>query len=185
MALVLSEEQTMLRDSARNFLSAEAPVTHLRALRDNKDAKGFSPSLWQRCAEMGFAGVLVPETSGGLGLTLTDAVVIAEEIGRTLAPLPFLSSAVLGACLLAASDNVAVAARWLPEIAAGKAVVAVAIDETARHRPASISTKATAHAAGYKIDGEKVLVLDGHVADLLIVVARSWSAPSGIAIFAV
>jgi alkylation response protein AidB-like acyl-CoA dehydrogenase len=184
MALVLSEEQTMLRDSARNFLAAEAPVAHLRALRDGKDAKGFAPGLWQRCAEMGFAGVLVPEAHGGLGLTLTDAVVIAEEIGRTLAPLPFLSSAVLGASLLAASENVPVASRWLPEIAAGKAVVAVAVDETARHRPASIATKATALGSGTKIDGEKVLVLDGHVADLLVVVARSWSAPSGIAIFA-
>ena len=76
MALVLTEEQTMLRDSARGFLSAEAPVAHLRSLRDQKDAKGYSPALWQRCTEMGFAGVLVPEAHGGLGLTLTDAAVI-------------------------------------------------------------------------------------------------------------
>jgi alkylation response protein AidB-like acyl-CoA dehydrogenase len=185
MALVLNEEQTMLRDSARNFLASEAPVSHLRALRDGKDAKGYAPALWTRCAEMGFAGVLIPEAHGGLGLTLTDAAVIAEEIGRTLAPVPFLSSAVLAASLLSASDNAQLAGRWLPQIAAGTAVVAVGIDEAARHRPASIAAKAVATAGGFKLDGEKVLVLDGHVADLLIVAARASSAPGGICILAV
>ncbi|MDX2202176.1 MAG: acyl-CoA dehydrogenase family protein [Hyphomicrobiaceae bacterium] len=185
MALVLNEEQTMLRDSARNFLGSEAPVAHLRALRDARDAKGFSPALWQRCAEMGFAGVLVPEASGGLGLTLTDAVVIAEEIGRTLAPLPFLSSAVMGALTLSAAAGSPAAKHWLPQIAAGTAVVALAVDEMARHRPASIATKAAAQGGGLRIDGEKVLVLDGHVADLLIVAARSQSAPGGICLAAV
>ncbi len=180
MALVLTEEQTMLRDSARNFLAAEAPVAHLRALRDAKDAKGYSPALWQRSTEMGFAGVLVPEAHGGLGLTLTDAAVIAEEIGRTLAPMPFLSTAVMGASLLAAGGNAALAGKWLPHIAGGKAIVAVAIDEQPRHRPQAIATKAVAQGQGYRLEGEKLLVVDGHVADVLLVVARLEAGRLGI-----
>ena len=182
MALVLTEEQTMLRDSARGFLAAEAPVAHLRALRDQKDAKGFAPALWQRCTEMGFAGVLVPEAHGGLGLTLTDAAVIAEEIGRTLTPLPFLSTSVLGARLIAESGREDLKGAWLPRIAAGQAVVALAIDEAARHRPDKIATTAAASAGGTTLDGEKVLVVDGHVADLLLVVAK---LGNGTAVFAV
>ncbi len=182
MALVLTEEQGMLRDSARGFLATEAPVSHLRSLRDQKDAAGYSPTLWQRCTEMGFAGVLIDEAHGGLGLTLTDAAVIAEEIGRTLTPLPFLSSAVLGARLLAAGGNTALAGTWLPRIAAGKAVTALAIDERARHRPDRIALTATAAGAGFRLDGEKVLVVDGHVADLLFVAAKTGD---GVGLFAV
>jgi alkylation response protein AidB-like acyl-CoA dehydrogenase len=182
MALVLTEEQTMLRDSARGFLSTEAPVAHLRALRDQKDAQGYSPALWQRCTEMGFAGVLVPEAYGGLGLSLTDAAVIAEEIGRTLTPLPFLSTSVLGARLLAGSEREDLKGQWLPKIATGEAVVALAVDEAARHRPEKIATKAAHAAGGYTLTGEKLLVADGHVADLLLVVAMLGDAP---AVFAV
>lgn len=185
MALVLTEEQSMLRDSARAFLAAEAPVAHLRALRDARDARGFSPELWQRCTEMGFAGVLIGEEHGGLGLTLADATVIAEEIGRTLAPLPFLSSAVIGARLLAAGGNLPMQAQWLPRIAAGKALAALALDEQARHRPHAIATQAKPAGAGYTISGAKVFVLDGHVADVLFVVARTAAAQDALSIFAV
>jgi hypothetical protein len=97
MALVLTEEQSMLRDSARGLISDKAPVAHLRQLRDGKDETGFSRELWKAFAEMGFAGLLVPEKFGGSGLGHVEAGVVMEEIGRTLMPSPFLSTAVLAA----------------------------------------------------------------------------------------
>ena len=90
MALVLTEEQSMLRDSARGLISDKAPVSHLRQLRDSKDATGFSRELWKAFAEMGFSGLLVPENFGGSGLGCVEAGVVMEEIGRTLMPSPFL-----------------------------------------------------------------------------------------------
>ena len=97
MALVLNEEQSMLRDSARGFIGDKAPVAHLRKLRDSKDATGFSRELWKALADMGFAGLLVPEEFGGSALGCVEAGVVMEEIGRTLMPSPFLSTAVLAA----------------------------------------------------------------------------------------
>src|SRR5260370_39558323 len=105
MALVLTEEQSMLRDSARGLISDKAPVSHLRQLRDTKDASGFSRELWKTFAEMGFCGLLVPEEFGGSGLGCVQAGVVMEEIGRTLMPSPFLSTAVLAASALAAGGN--------------------------------------------------------------------------------
>ena len=83
MALILTEEQTMLRDSARNFLTEQAPVSQLRGLRDHADASGFSRGLWAQFAEMGFTGVLVPEAHGGLGLGHVEAGVVMEQIGHS------------------------------------------------------------------------------------------------------
>src|SRR5271156_395440 len=97
MALVLTEEQSMLRDSVRGLISDKAPVSHLRHLRDAKDAIGFSRELWKEFADMGFAGLLIGEEHGGSGLGCVEAGVVMEEIGRTLMPSPFLSTAVLAA----------------------------------------------------------------------------------------
>ena len=102
MALVLTEEQSMLRDSARGLISDKAPVAHLRGLRDSKDATGFSRELWKAFADMGFSGLLVPENFGGSGLGCVEAGVVMEEIGRTLMPSPFLSTAVLAVSALVA-----------------------------------------------------------------------------------
>ena len=183
MALLLNPEQTMLRDSARAFLSEQAPVAHLRALRDANDGDGFSRPLWARSAEMGFAGVLVAEAHGGLGLGLTDAAVIAEQLGHTLTPSPFLSSAVLGAQLLAASGHAALQGHWLPRIAAGQAITALALDEHAQHRPQTIAAEAKADSDGFLLSGQKCFVVDGHVADLLFVVAKT--SAQGHSVFAV
>src|SRR3954469_17302536 len=95
MALVLTEEQSMLRDTARGLIGDKAPVAHLRQLRDSKDATGFSRELWRSFAEIGFAGLLVPEKFGGSAVGCVEAGVVMEEIGRTLMPSPFLSTAVL------------------------------------------------------------------------------------------
>src|ERR1700750_1687323 len=100
MALVLNEEQSMLRDSARGLISDKAPVSHLRHLRDSKDPTGFSRELWRSFAEMGFSGLLVPEDFGGGGLGNGEAGVVMEESGRTLMPSPFLATAVLATSAL-------------------------------------------------------------------------------------
>jgi hypothetical protein len=173
MALVLTEEQSMLRDSARGLISDKAPVSHLRQLRDTKDATGFSRELWETFAEMGFTGLLVPEDFGGSGLGCVEAGVVMEEIGRTLMPSPFLSTAVLAASALSRGGSVAQKSEHLPKISAGSLIAALAIDEGAKHRPRQTRLQAVRSGNGFKLNGSKAFVVDGHVADLLIVVARS------------
>ncbi|HOA92419.1 MAG TPA: acyl-CoA dehydrogenase family protein [Quisquiliibacterium sp.] len=185
MALVLNDEQRMLQDSARVFISESAPVAHLRALRDGRDDTGFSRDLWKKFAEMGFSGILVPEGQGGSGLGVVEAGVIAEELGRTLAPSPFLSTAVLAAAAIRRGGSAAQQAAMLPKIAAAELVVALAIDEGVKHRPGAIATKAVRDGAGYRIDGAKTLVVDGHVADRLIVAARVAADGDPVALFVV
>src|SRR6202035_556126 len=129
MALVLSEEQSMLRDSARGLISDKAPVSHLRQLRDAKDATGFSHDLWKSFAEMGFCGLLVPEDFGGSGLGCVEAGVVIEEIGRTLIASPCLSTAVLATHALSQSGSAAQKSELLPKIADGSLLAALAIDE--------------------------------------------------------
>ena len=173
MALVLTEEQSMLRDSARGLISDKAPVSHLRHLRDSKDATGFSRELWKEFAEMGFAGLLVGEAYGGSGLGLVEAGVVMEEIGRTLMPSPFLSTAVLAASALSRGGSAAQKSEHLPKISAGALMAALAVDEGSKHRPLQTALKATRAGNGFKLSGAKALVVDGHVADLLIVAART------------
>jgi len=173
MALVLTEEQSMLRDSARGLISDKAPVSHLRALRDARDATGFSRELWKAFAEMGFSGLLVPENFGGSGLGAVEAGVVMEEIGRTLMPSPFLSTAVLAASALTRGGSEAQKAAHLPKISEGSLLAALAIDEGAKHRPLQTKLQAVRSGNGFRLSGAKAFVVDGHVADLLIVAART------------
>ena len=173
MALVLNEEQGMLRDSVNAFLAERAPVAHLRKLRDSRDALGFDRQLWRQFAEQGYSAILVPEAHGGLGLGAVEAGIIGEALGRTLAPSPFLSTAVLAARALARCGSQAQQAEWLQKIAAAEAVIALAVDESSKHNPAAIATKAERDGSGFTLNGAKTFVLDGHVADRLIVAART------------
>ncbi|MDP1869922.1 MAG: acyl-CoA dehydrogenase family protein [Bradyrhizobium sp.] len=176
MALVLNEEQSMLRDSARGFISDKAPVSHLRQLRDAKDATGFSRELWKGFAEMGFAGLLVPEAFGGSGLGCVEAGIVMEEIGRTLMPSPYLATSVLAASALARGGSDAQKSQYLPNVSDGSLLAALAVDEGAKHRPLMTKLKAVRSGNGFKLSGEKAFVVDGHTADLLIVAARSAGA---------
>lgn len=188
MALVLTEEQSMLRDSARGLISDKAPVSHLRGLRDAKDATGFSRELWKAFAEMGFTGLLVPENFGGSGLGAVEAGVVMEEIGRTLMPSPFLSTAVLAASALTRGGSDAQKAALLPKISDGSLLAALAVDEGAKHRPLQIKLQAVRSGNGFKLSGTKAFVVDGHTADLLIVAARTGGAAgerNGLTLFLV
>jgi len=173
MALVLTEEQSMLRDSARGLISDKAPVSHLRQLRDSKDTTGFSRELWKTFAEMGFAGLLVPEEFGGSALGAVEAGIVMEEIGRALMPSPFLSTAVLAASALSRGGSAAQKAEYLPQLSAGSLLAALAVDEGAKHRPLQTSLQAVRSGNGFRLNGAKSFVVDGHTADLLIVAART------------
>ncbi len=173
MPLVLTDEQAMLRDSARGYLSERAPVAALRKLRDSRDADGLSRDLWRGFADMGFTGMLVPEAYGGLGLGCVEAGVVMEEIGRNLTASPFLSTAVVAATALSRGGGDAQKEEWLPRIAAGQVIATLAVDETAKHDPAKTALKAERAGNGFRLNGRKAFVLDGHVADLAIVAART------------
>lgn len=187
MPLFLNDEQTMLRDTARDFVAEHAPVSHMRGLRDSKDETGFSRDLWKRFAEMGFNGILIGEADGGLGLGHVEAGVVLEEIGRNLSPSPFLATAI-GAVEALKAGSADQRAEWFPKIVSGDALAALAIDEGAKHRPIETAMKAERSGNGFRLTGAKTFVAHGHVADLLIVAARTGGSAGetdGITLFAV
>ena len=187
MPLYHDDDQTALKDTVAPFVAEVAPVGHLRGLRDAGDPTGFSRDLWKQFAEMGFTGLLVPEDKGGLGLGHVEAGIVLEEIGRNLTPSPFLSTSVGAAAALNAAGG-RQAEEWLPRIAAGDAVVALAIDESARHRPERTAMRAERSGNGFRLSGTKTFVLHGHVADMLLVAARTGGSAgeeSGLTLFAV
>jgi alkylation response protein AidB-like acyl-CoA dehydrogenase len=181
MALLLTEEQGMLRDSAKSFLADNAPVSELRKLRDTRSADGFNRHLWKQFAEMGFTGVLIPEAFGGMGLGLVEAGVVMEEIGRNLTASPFLASSVVAATALLSAGTDAQKQATLPKIASGELIATLAVDEHSKHNPRNTALKAEKSGSGYTLDGAKTFVLDGHVADLFIVAARTSGAKGELA----
>jgi alkylation response protein AidB-like acyl-CoA dehydrogenase len=163
-------------------------VTALRKLRDSGNADGFDRAAWNEMAEMGWAGILIPEEFGGSGLGYLTLGLVLEETGRTLTASPLVSTALTAttALLLAGSD--AQKKAWLPKIAEGKAIAALAVDEAAHHAPAKIALKAVKSGSGWTLSGKKSFVLDGGVADFLIVAARTSgkiAEVSGITLFLV
>ncbi len=187
MAMILNDEQVALRESARGFMKAEAPVAHFRKFRDMNCKDGFSHGLWKQFAEMGFTGALIPEADGGLGMGHVEAGIVLEEIGRNLSPSPFLTTSVAAVEALKAADQ-AMRDRWFPGIIKGETVIGLAIDEGAKHRPDRIACVAVRSGNGFKLSGSKQFVVHGASADMLIVVARTAGAvdeTNGITLFAV
>ena len=186
MALVLTEEQTMLRDAAKDFLNGRAPLSHLRQLRDDVVTEGFSSELWTEMAEMGWPAIIIPEEYGGLAYGYTGLGLVLEETGRTLTPSPLLSTTLLGTSALILSDNEDMCAQWLPQIATGEKLLAVAFEESAQHRPETVNGRAEPKGDGYLLNGSKLAVIDGHVADAFIVSARTRTGENlneGISLF--
>jgi alkylation response protein AidB-like acyl-CoA dehydrogenase len=169
----LSEEQTLLRDSAKAWVREKSPVTSLRKLRDEDNADGFDRAAWREMCDMGWAGVLVPEELGGSGLGYRTLGLVLEETGRTLAASPLLSTALVAASALVLGGNPAQKQAWLPKIAEGKVVAALAVDESAHHAPENVALKASKSGGGYTLTGKKRFVPDGAAADLFIVAART------------
>ena len=163
-----SEEQLLLRDQARKFLSERAAPARVRRILET-DAP-YDRELWDGLAEMAWPGTAIPEAHGGAGYGYLELCVIAEELGRSLAPTPFSSSVYLAteAILLAGTEDQK--KRWLPKLAAGQAIGCFAVAEGPQApRPGSITARAT----GGQLTGVKVPVADGDVADLAVVLART------------
>jgi len=171
MAFVLSDEQQMLRDSALTFAAEKLPVSQLRALRSA--GAGHDKAAWKEMAGLGFAGVIIPEEFGGSDFGYVGLGQVLEAQGRTLAATPLVSTALIGASALLMAGSQAQKEAWLPKIAGGEAITALAVDEVAHHNPAHVKLSAAKGGAGYVLTGEKRYVVDGGEADLLIVVART------------
>jgi len=188
MALVFSEEQIMLRDAAKAFLAGRAPVSHLRQLRDDRVEQGYSPELWTEMAGMGWAAIVIPESWGGLDYGYTGLGLVLTESGRTLTPSPLISTTLLGTSAMTLSGNTVVCEQWLPQIAAGEKLLALAFEESSQHRPESVSVSAEPKDDGYIINGSKQAIIDGHTADAFIVSTRTRSGEDlteGISLFLV
>jgi len=189
MSLILNEDQLLLKQSAADFVKNESPVARVRRIRDSQDADGFSRDLWKKMAELGWQGILIPEQYGGLGMGYLEMACVLEECGRNLVPEPLLSTVLLGAnaILLGGSDEQR--ASQLPQVVDGSLLLALAYHERgARYDPFEVATTATRRGAGYVLSGEKTLVFDGHVADRLVVSARTsgqTDACDGISLFLV
>src|SRR5512143_936962 len=184
MTFVRTEEQDSLAHTAREFVTGRSPLKRVRELRD--DATGFSRGLWTAMAELGWLGIVVPEEYGGAGLGWADLAVVMEEAGRGLLPEPLVGSVLLAttAILLGGSD--AQKHAHLPAMTSGTRLGALAYQEPgSRYDVTRVATRAERAGSGWKLTGEKVQVLDGHVADWLVVSARTSVEASGPTLFLV
>ncbi|MEM9623597.1 MAG: acyl-CoA dehydrogenase family protein [Pseudomonadota bacterium] len=188
MPMILNEEQTMLKDSAKDFCGSNAPIAQLRKLRDEDNADGFDRDTWNAMVELGWAAIPWAEDHGGLAFGYKGLGVVTEETGRTLSASPLFASVWVGGTVLNIGGSEAQKADLLPQVAAGSLLLALALEEGHRHAPYTINTSAQADGDGYKLSGTKTFVLDGHVADKLIVAARTSGDSSdraGISLFLV
>jgi len=170
MDLVFSAEHDALRAATRSLLQRHAPESAVRAAMESED--GYDPAVWRRMAqEIGLQGLIVPEPLGGSGADFVDLGVAMEELGRGLYCGPFLSSAVLAAtALMSAGDEIA-ARKYLPDVCSGSLLATVADDGLLGGRDHPVPA-ATSSAETVRIDGRVGYVLDGHIADILVVTAR-------------
>ena len=174
MDLVLTEEQDLLHSTARDFVTQRSSLRRIRDLRDRADADGFSRALWKEMAELGWLGIVVPVEHGGLGLGWTDLACVMEEVGRGLMPEPLLSTVALGTSALLLAGSTAQQAAHLPTVVSGEKLFALAAYEArGRHDPFHTETRAEQSGGAWVLRGEKTAVLDGHVADWLVVSART------------
>ncbi|MRI33842.1 acyl-CoA dehydrogenase [Endozoicomonas sp. OPT23] len=178
MSFAYNEEQRSLKDTARDFANDNTPVEALRKLRDSKDPVGYSRENWGQMIELGFGGIIFPEAYGGFEFGVKGLAGCFEEFGRTLTASPLLSSVALSGSLILEAGSEEQKQELLPAIAMGEKQVAVALEESSRHNPAGVALSGDVLGNGFKLNGKKTLVVDGHVADLLIVAART-SGQSG------
>lgn len=176
MDLGLSEIQQMLKSSAREFLSQECPTTLVRAMEE--DSRGYTDELWQQIVNLGWTGLIFPEQYGGTGGNFLDLAVLLEEMGRVLIPGPFFSTVVLGGLTVLEAGNLRQKQEVIPRICSGQLRMTLALTEpSATYEPWGVTTTATPQSNGYLLHGTKLFVPDAHVADVLLVVART-SFPS-------
>ena len=184
MDLGLSEEQELLKNSARDFLEKEVPEDYVRRMEE--DEQGHSPEVWRKMAELGWQGLIIPEDQGGAGFSFLDLIVLQEEMGRALVPGPFMPTMIAATAIMEGGSEEQ-KQQWLPRIAAGEVIGTFALTEpSARFDAEGVELKATKEGNDYVLNGTKLFIPDAHVADLIVTVARTGgSGEQGLAVFLV
>jgi alkylation response protein AidB-like acyl-CoA dehydrogenase len=181
----LSEEQELLQQSAREFLARECPPELVREVAKSDD--GYPRALYAQMAELGWTGLIVPETYGGSGLGLLELALLVEEMGRAVLPGPFFSSAILSTLAILYGGSSAQKKAWLPKLAAGEALASLALLEASDCVSAhGVKARARKTRGGYRLSGSKMFVTDAHVSDLVIAAFRTGGkGEDGITLFLV
>ena len=178
MDLGFSEVQQMLKSSAQEFLTQECPLTLVREMED--DPQGYTEQLWRQLVALGWTGVAFPEQYGGTGGNFLDLAVLLEEMGRNLVPGPFFATVVLGGLSVLDAGSDAQKQDILPRICSGELKMTLALTEpTATYEAWGVETTAQQQGDNYVINGNKLFVPDAHVADIMIVAARTSPVSAG------
>ena len=184
MDLGLSEAQQMLKNSAQEFLQAECPDTYVREMED--DERGFTTEMWQKLAEQGWLGLIIPEKYGGVELEFQDLIVLLEEMGRYMLPGPYFSTVVMGGMSIMEAGTEDQKQAYLPRIAEGQIIVTLALNEpSGRWDAEGIQLTANKSGDGYVLNGTKLFVPNAHVSDNLVVAARTGEGDTDISLFIV
>ena len=187
MNFAFSDEQEELRQTVRRFLEGKSPSAEVRRLMESTD--GYDAAVWKQMGqELGLQGLHIPEEFGGQGYTFVELAIVLEEMGRVLLCAPYFSSVVLAANAILNAGTEAQKAALLPGIATGETIATLAFTEpNGKWDSAGITMEARADGDSYLLDGEKMFVIDGHTAGLIVVVARlaGTSGTDGIAFFTV
>ena len=174
MALVLNEEQTMLDQTAKDFIKTNSPITRMRKIRDDDDPLCYSMDMWRKMAELGWTYILFSEEDGGMGLGMAEVILVTEALGRGLAPEPYLSTVMMAGQALSIGGSKELRDEWLGPIIDGEKILTLAYQEKGgRFDLNRVTARAEKSSDGYSLNGEKAQVLDGYGADAIIVSART------------
>ena len=184
MDLGLNEAQQMLKNSAQEFLEAECPDTYVREMEE--DENGYTSEMWQKLAEQGWLGLIIPEKYGGVELEFQDLAILLEEMGRYMLPGPYFSNVVLGGMSIMDSGTEEQKQEYLPRLAEGQIIVTLALNEpSGRWDAEGIQLSATENGDDYTLSGTKLFVPNAHVSDYIVVAARTGSGENDISLFIV
>ncbi len=182
MNFAFSEEQEELRKSIKRFLDDKSPISEVRRLMETSD--GYEKSVWEQMgSQLGLQGLAIPEEFGGSGFSYVELLVVFEELGRSLACVPYFSTIALAANALLTTNDDAAKKEYLPKIASGESIATLALSEdSGRFDEESITLRGKNNGSGYTLNGSKCFVIDGHIADLILVAGRT---DKGVTLFAV
>ena len=182
MDLGLNEAQQMLKNTAKDFLEAECPDTYVREME--KDERGYTLELWQKLAEQGWLGLIIPEKYGGVGLEFQDLVILLEEMGRYMLPGPYFSTVLMGGMSIMDAGTEEQKKEYLPRIAEGQIILTLALNEpSGRWDPEGVQLTAKDTGEGYVLSGTKLFVQNAHVSDNIVVAARTGESSTDISLF--
>ena len=182
MDLGLNEAQQMLKNTAKDFLEAECPDTYVREMEI--DERGYTLELWQKLAEQGWLGLIIPEKYGGVGLEFQDLVILLEEMGRYMLPGPYFSTVLMGGMSIMDAGTEEQKKEYLPRIAEGQIILTLALNEpSGRWDPEGVQLTAKDTGEGYVLSGTKLFVQNAHVSDNIVVAARTGESSTDISLF--